>query len=70
MRAKHRLGLHEQQRVAPSRKRSREHGDQAALMRLENSSLHLPCRNDKLLAQTRERRFIEASRDWDLYQTC
>jgi hypothetical protein len=44
--------------------------DQAALMRLENSSLHLPCRNDKLLAQTRERRFTEASSDWDLYQTC
>jgi hypothetical protein len=49
--AKHRLGLHEQQRVAPPRQHRREHGDQAALMWLESWSLHLPCRNDKLLAQ-------------------
>jgi hypothetical protein len=49
--AKHRLGLHEQQRVAPPRQHGREQRDQAALMWLENWSLHLPCCNDKLLAQ-------------------
>jgi len=49
--AKHRLGLHEQQRVAPPRQNGREQGDQAALMWLENWSLHFPCRHDELLAQ-------------------
>jgi hypothetical protein len=51
MPAEHRLGLHEQQCVAPPRQHGREQRDQAALMWQENWSLHLPGCSDKLLAQ-------------------
>ena len=49
--AKHGLGLHEQQRVAPSWKRSREQRDQRTLVSPEDRSLHLPACHDELLAQ-------------------
>ena len=44
-------GFPEQQRVAPPRQRGREQGDPAALVWLENWSLHFPCRHDELLPQ-------------------
>jgi len=49
--AKHGLGLHEQQRVAPSWKRRYKERDQSAFVAAKNRSLHLPCRHNELLAQ-------------------
>jgi hypothetical protein len=49
--AKHGLGLHEQQRVAPSWKRGREQHGQPTLVSPEDRSLHLPACHDELLAQ-------------------
>ena len=51
MPAKNGFGLHEQQRVAPSRKRRREHSDQRTLVSPENRSLHLPGCHDERVAQ-------------------
>jgi len=51
--SKNRLGLHEEQRVSPSRKRAGEQHQQPTLARVEYRTLDRPRRHDELLSEHR-----------------